>query len=489
MVFSSEVFLFGFLPAVLALYLLAPGARLKNVVLVLASLVFYAWGGAQYVALVLGSSLVNYAFGLWLSRLPGDGTRQRRLVVAGAVAFDLAVLAWFKYAGFLSDNLSFVTGGQIGRSVALSQIYLPLGISFFTFHAISYVVDVYRRTSQARKNPLEVVLYFVFFPQLIAGPIVRYKDVAAQLARRAVTLDGLAWGPRRFVVGLGKKVLIANTLGACVDHVFNTPAAEVSRPLAWFALAAYTLQIYFDFSGYSDMAIGMARMFGFRFLENFDFPYVAKSMREFWQRWHISLSRWFRDYLYVPLGGNRVAPWRVYANLAIVFFLCGLWHGAKWTFVVWGLIHGLFLVLERAGLVRRLAALSRAGVLERIAALPAVRHVYVLAVVTFAWVFFRADSFAYALAYLRALVVQAPATKLGFWGAADHETLLVFALGCVLATPLLARRVEAALRDETWRPRIALAAAAIPAGLALIFVASVAKLAAGTYNPFIYFRF
>jgi alginate O-acetyltransferase complex protein AlgI len=477
MVFSSEVFLFAFLPAVLALYFLAPGALLKNVVLVVASIVFYAWGGTMYVPLVLGSALVNYGFGLALSRLPGGATRERRLVLAGAVAFDLAVLAWFKYAGFFADNLSFISGERIGRSVALSQIYLPLGISFFTFHAISYVVDVYRRTSEARKNPLEVVLYFVFFPQLIAGPIIRYKDVAAQLARRIVTLDGFAWGARRFVVGLGKKVLIANTLGACVDHVFSTPAADVSRPLAWFALAAYTLQIYFDFSGYSDMAIGMARMFGFRFLENFDFPYVATSIREFWQRWHISLSRWFRDYLYVPLGGNRLSPWRVYANLVIVFFLCGLWHGAKWTFVVWGLIHGLFLVLERVGALRRITAL------------PVVRNVYVLGVVMFAWVFFRADSFGYALGYLRALALQAPAPRLGFWGAVDHETLLVFALGCVLATPLLARRVEAALALRAWWPRIALGAGAVPAGLALIFVASVAKLAAGTYNPFIYFRF
>jgi alginate O-acetyltransferase complex protein AlgI len=477
MVFSSEIFLFAFLPAVLALYLLAPGARLKNVVLVVASIVFYAWGGLQYVALVVGSALVNYAFGLWLSRLPGDGTPARRRVVAIAVTFDLAILVWFKYAGFLADNLSFITGERIGNSVALSQIYLPLGISFFTFHAISYIVDIYRRTSEARKNPLEVVLYFVFFPQLIAGPIIRYKDIAAQLSRRTVTVEDFAYGTRRFVVGLGKKVLIANTLGAGVDRVFATPPADVSQPLAWFAIAAYTLQIYFDFSGYSDMAIGMARMFGFRFLENFDFPYVSRSMREFWQRWHISLSRWFRDYLYVPLGGNRVTPWRLYANLGIVFFLCGLWHGAKWTLVVWGLIHGLFLVLERTGVMRPVTSL------------PVVRHVYVLSVVLFTWLLFRADSFTYALAYLHALVRQGPAPRLGFWGAVDHEMLLAFAIGCVLATPLLARRVEAALRDASWAPRTAFGAAAVPVALALIFIASASKLAAGTYNPFIYFRF
>ncbi len=477
MVFSSEVFLFGFLPAVLALYFLTPGWRLKNVVLVLASLCFYAWGEGRFVALVLTSALVNYGFGLALSRLPGGGTRARRLVLAAAVTFDVGVLAWFKYAGFLADNLTFVTGGAIGRNVVLSQIYLPLGISFFTFHAISYVVDVYRHTSEARKNPLEIVLYFVFFPQLIAGPIIRYKDVAAQLSQRTVTLDGFAYGARRFVVGLGKKVLIANTLGATVDHVFGTPAASVATPLAWFALAAYTLQIYFDFSGYSDMAIGMARMFGFTFLENFNFPYAAGSIREFWGRWHISLSRWFRDYLYVPLGGNRVAPWRVYANLVIVFFLCGLWHGAKWTFVVWGLIHGTFLVLERVGAVRRITAT------------PVVRHVYVLAVVMFGWVFFRADSFGYALGFLQTLVRPSASATLSFAAAVDHETLLVFALGCVLTTPLLARAVERALREGAPRTRVALGTAAVPAALALIFTASVFKLAAGTYNPFIYFRF
>ncbi|BDE08059.1 alginate O-acetylation protein [Vulcanimicrobium alpinum] len=471
MVFSSEVFLFGFLPLTLALYFAAPGARLKNVVLVAASLAFYGWGGGVYTALVVGSALVNFAFGLALSRASGDATRRRRALVAAAVAFDLAVLAWFKYAGFVAENLS-----AAGLNVRIAGVVLPLGISFFTFHAISYIVDVYRRTSEARRNPLEVVLYFTFFPQLIAGPIIRYKDVAGQLARRTVTTPDFAYGVQRFVAGLGKKVLIANTLGACVDRVFATAPADVSRPLAWFALAAYTLQIYFDFSGYTDMAIGLARMFGFRFLENFDFPYVAGSVREFWGRWHISLSRWFRDYLYVPLGGNRVTPWRVYVNLAIVFVLCGLWHGAKWTFVVWGLIHGLFLVLERAGWMRPLTST------------PVVRHVYLLAVVMFGWVFFRSDSFAYAFAFLRALVHQAPATRLGFWGVVDRETLLAFAAGCVLATPFVAQRVEAWLARSR-RGGLTIAAAALPASLACIFVASASKLAAGTYNPFIYFRF
>jgi alginate O-acetyltransferase complex protein AlgI len=470
-VFSSEVFLFGFLPVVLALYFLAPGARLKNVVLVVASLAFYAWGEGRFVALVLLSALVNYGFALALGRATGDGTRSRKLVLAAAIAVDLGILVYFKYTGFLGDNLNFLLGNTIGRQVALSQVYLPLGISFFTFHAISYLIDVYRRTSEPRRNPLDVVLYFVFFPQLIAGPIIRYKDVAAQLTRRVVTTALFAEGARRFVVGLAKKVLIANTLGASVDHVFAAPEATLTAPLAWFAIAAYTLQIYFDFSGYSDMAIGLARMFGFRFLENFDFPYVSGSIQEFWRRWHISLSRWFRDYLYVPLGGNRGAAWRVYVNLLIVFFLCALWHGAKWTFVVWGLIHGAFLVLERVGALRRVTAL------------PVVRHVYVMAVVMFAWVFFRADSFPQALGFLAALGGRAAAPSLAIGQFVDVETVLVFAVGCVLATPFVADRVRGAM------PRVWVGAGAVPVGMALLFVASAVKLAAGTYNPFIYFRF
>ncbi len=477
MVFSSEIFLFVFLPATLVLYFLCPNAGAKNALLVLVSVVFYFWGGAEFVALILGLALANYGFGLALAALPGGPTLERRLVLAAALVVDVGVLAFFKYSGFIASNLALFTGAHPGANAGLTRLALPLGISFFTFHAVSYIVDVFRRTSQARRNPLEVVLYFTFFAQLIAGPIIRYKDVAEQLARRVVDAPGFAYGIRRFIVGLGKKVLIANTLGACVDRVFATPPQHVAQPLAWFALAAYTLQIYFDFSGYSDMAIGMARMFGFRFLENFNFPYISCSLREFWQRWHISLSRWFRDYLYVPLGGNRVQPWRVYVNLTIVFLLCGLWHGADWTFVAWGMIHGLFLVLERTGLMRPITGT------------PIVRHVYVLAVVMFAWVFFRAESLSYAFGYLRALVRSSPAPGVRLSDVADHETLVVFAVGCVLATPVCSRWIEAALNDGTWRQRIILGAAALPAALAAIFLASVAKIVAGTYNPFIYFRF
>ncbi len=448
----------------------------KNAVLVVASLLFYSWGETRYVALILGSALVNYGFGLGLSRLPDALAKQRRALLGIAVAVDLAVLVFFKYSNFLADNWNFALGSRIGREVALSQVYLPLGISFFTFHAISYVVDVYRRTSAARKNPLEVVLYFVFFPQLIAGPIIRYKDIAGQLSRHQVTVDDFAEGVRRFVVGLAKKVLIANVLGSAVDRIFATPPAGIPQWMAWFGIAAYTLQIYFDFSGYSDMAIGLARMFGFRLLENFDFPYISGSIQEFWRRWHISLSRWFRDYLYIPLGGNRVSPWRVYANLVLVFFLCGLWHGAKWTFVIWGMLHGLFLVLERVGWLRRVTAT------------PVLRHVYVLAVVAFAWVFFRADSLAYALGYLGALVRPAAQPVLTA-DVVSHQALFTLLVGCWFATPVTARAVERARTALLAPARAALVQGAVVAGVCALLVLSVAALAAGTYNPFIYFRF
>lgn len=476
MIFSSEVFLFAFLPLVLGLYFAVRGPRLKNVVLVAASLLFYFWGEGFFVLLVLGLALLNYAFALALSRMPdSDGARRRWLLTLAIVA-DLGVLVYFKYSAFLAQNLAFALGPRLGSHLGSWHAYLLLGISFFTFHAVSYVVDVYRRTSSARRNPLEVILYFVFFPQLIAGPIIRYKDVAEQLSARRVTLEDFAYGVRRFVVGLAKKVLIANTLGGPVDRVFAADPGQLSQPVAWFAVLAYSLQIYFDFSGYSDMAIGLARMFGFRFLENFNFPYVAGSIREFWHRWNISLSRFMRDYLYIPLGGNRVAAWKVYRNLVVVFLLCGLWHGAKWTFVIWGLIHGTFMILERIGVTSPLTRL------------PIVKNIYALSVVCFAWIFFRADSLSYAMGFVLALVHPSMTPSVTMYNV-DREVLLTFAIGCFLATPFASAAIESSLqaRSGVWRERIALTA--LPIATTLVFVASVAKLAAGSYNPFLYFRF
>ena len=355
MVFASPLFLFLFLPATIAAYFALP-PRFRNAVLFVASLAFYAWGEARYVPLVLGSVAFNWWMGTRIADASDGASRKRRLAVA--VAGNLAALAVFKYANFAVANIDAIAPIFGLSGIALAAIPLPLGISFFTFHAISYVVDVYKRTATAQRNVRDFALYILLFPQLIAGPIIRYRDIAAQLRAREANMSEFAYGVRRFVLGLGKKLLIANTLGQTADAIFALPAGQVGAALAWLGLACYTLQIYFDFSGYSDMAIGLMRMFGFRILENFNYPYVARSIREFWRRWHISLSNWFRDYLYVPLGGNRRGARRAYANLVIVFLLCGLWHGASWPFVLWGAWHGVVLVIERAGFGR---LLSRAG--------------------------------------------------------------------------------------------------------------------------------
>src|SRR5205814_6718164 len=338
--------------------------------------------------------------------------RRARLIVGIAVGINLTVLGTFKYANFFADNVNTLFLALRVHPLIVPRVLLPIGISFLTFHAISYVVDVYRRDATAQKSPVHAALYLLLFPQLIAGPIIRYRDIADQLALRRVTVDDLACGIRRFVIGLAKKVLIANVVAGPADQIFAMPFAQLSIRHAWLGLVCYTLQIYFDFSGYSDMAIGLGRMFGFRFPENFRWPYVADTVQEFWRRWHISLSTWFRDYLYVPLGGNRVAPSRMYRNLVTVFFLCGLWHGASWNFVIWGLWHGTFLVVERvAG--SRIAGGGKGGLSVPVA-MRVAGHLYTLCVVMIGWVFFRADTLPGSIAFLKAMAGLSPAAPSPF---------------------------------------------------------------------------
>jgi alginate O-acetyltransferase complex protein AlgI len=423
--FTEPTFLFVFLPILLALHQL-PGARYRNWLLLAASIIFYMRGAGNFTGLVLALIVFNYA----AARLIDDhrATVLGRRLLAGAVAIDLLVLAVFKYGDFAVGNLNAVLAFVGAQPFALPGILLPIGISFFTFHAISYVVDVYRQDASAQKRPVNAALYLLVFPQLVAGPIVRYRQIADQLSSRVTSLDDFAYGVRRFVIGLSKKMLIANTLAAPADQIFSMPAAELTALHAWTAAACYTLQIYFDFSGYSDMAIGLGRMFGFRFPENFNYPYTATSIQDFWRRWHISLSAWFRDYVYIPLGGNRTSTGRMYFNLVLVFVLCGLWHGASWTSVVWGLYHGVFLVLERVGLAVRVSALPQAF-----------RHAYAVLVVMVGWVFFRADTLASALTMLAAMggaggaipAVYAPAW---FW---TTDVLLALAAGAVGSTPVV----------------------------------------------------
>ena len=475
MIFSSTTFLFGFLPLVLLLHFAVArsfrGVEARNALLLVASLFFYAWGEAAWTGLLLASIAVNYGFGRWIDASRGP-VRSRALALA--VAANLSGLAAFKYANFAVGAWNDV-GAALGLApIQLDPVHLPIGISFFTFQAITYVVDVHRGDAPVERSPLRVALYISLFPQLIAGPIVRFREIASRLRERSASAEDAAEGVRRFVFGLGKKMLVANTLAIPADAIFALPPAELSAPVAWLGAVCFGLQIYFDFSGYSDMAIGLGRIFGFRFPENFRHPYTARSVREFWRRWHITLSSWFRDYLYIPLGGSRRGTARTAVNLLSVFVLCGLWHGASWTFLVWGLLHGAWMVAERAGLGR---------LLERAPA--PVASVYTLLAVTIAWVFFRADDLGHATGYLAALLSPGGDPEglhpvVLFLDARVALGLAVAAVGC---TPWL----------EALRARVDVDAAAFRAarfaGAQLVLVACAMALASSTHNPFIYFRF
>ena len=391
MVFSSMIFLWISLPAVLITYFICP-QRFRNPLLVLFSLLFYAWGEPKYIVLMLVSVTVNYVSGILLDKYP-EG---KKLVFTACVAANLLLLGYFKYFNFAADTWNkILTMFHSTSTFAPKEIALPIGISFYTFQALSYVADVYRGEVKAQKNYVHMLLYISFFPQLIAGPIVKYHDVERQINCRSITADKFVCGIRRFCCGLGKKVLLANTFAQVVDDVYSRNLDEVSRKVLWFAALLYMLQIYFDFSGYSDMAIGLGKMFGFDFQENFNYPYTAVSVKDFWRRWHISLSSWFRDYLYIPLGGNRKGRGKTYRNLLTVFFLTGLWHGAGWSFVLWGLYHGAFLILERAFLGKKL---------ERMPAF--IGRIYSFTVVFWGWILFRAEDLSIFCAYVKNMFVS-----------------------------------------------------------------------------------
>jgi alginate O-acetyltransferase complex protein AlgI len=480
MVFSSKLFLMWFLPFVLLMYYIVP-RKAKNWVLLFASLAFYAEGEKFFTIVMLGSIAMNYVFGLWVHR-----RKQKelglRLPLTISVACNLAVLAVFKYANFVVENIN-VAFAQLGWSpIEVTNIPLPIGISFFTFQAMSYVIDVARGDGEVQKRPDHLGLYISMFPQLIAGPIVRYRDVAEQIHTRQETRNGFVEGIRRFVIGLGKKTIIADTMARIVDSVFDVPMTSMSVDVAWLVMICYALQIYFDFSAYSDMAIGLGRMFGFKFLENFNYPYISSSITEFWRRWHISLSSWFRDYLYIPLGGNRVAKWKTYRNLVLVFFLCGLWHGASWNFVIWGMFHGSLLVVER--LVRGRIP----GILKPLG------HLYVICAVLVGWVFFRAVTFAEGAQIVQAMFGFGAAMngKIMALSYLDNWTTLILFAALLGATPIIPYLSELAERlAEQRKTRVAGCSLRAAGWFALYptFMLVIALLCAGSYNTFIYFRF
>jgi alginate O-acetyltransferase complex protein AlgI len=484
MLFSSPIFLFLFLPIVLTVYLLLRHTKARNNWLLLMSLAFYAWGEIGFIFLLLASTVVNYALGLWVDR--STGIASRKMAVTVAVIVNIGLLAFFKYADFAAGIFNSMLEFAGIAPLKAPHILLPIGISFFTFHALSYVIDIYRRKWKAAADPKDVALYIFFFPQMIAGPILRWSAIGPQLEEHNVSFDKFAEGIRRFSGGLAKKVLIANTVAVPADQIFSLPANELSSPVAWFGIICYTLQIYFDFSGYSDMAIGMGKMFGFTFMENFNFPYVSQSIREFWRRWHISLSTWFRDYLYIPLGGSRVSGPRTSLNLVVVFFLCGLWHGASLTFVIWGLYHGFFLALERTRFSNLLGKFPQP-----------LRHLYAVMVVMMGWVIFRADSITAAKGYFSALFgppdVSVALAYVQQYATVQAMTAIVF--GVLFIGPAwnwfkyeCARSCQNS--PAAWHPMIRTLGTAIEILLiiALLTISS-AWLASGTYNPFLYFRF
>lgn len=468
MLFSSVVFLFTFLPIILILYYVLP-AKFRNPVLLLASLVFYAWGEPVYIFLMILSILFNYFSGLDIARnLENEHLAKRSLVFN--IMINIAILGFFKYEGFVLDSLNAVLPVQI----SYHPLALPIGISFYTFQILSYIIDVYRKEVKVQKNLLNFALYVTMFPQLIAGPIVQYVDVEEQLVERKLSLNKFGEGCMYFIRGLAKKVLLANTSGMIFTEVTGLGKNEVSVLSAWLGAFAYMFQIYFDFSGYSDMAVGLGKMFGFEFCRNFDYPYTAKSITEFWRRWHISLSSWFRDYVYIPLGGNRVSKIRHICNLMIVWLLTGLWHGAAWNFVAWGLYYGVILIIEKYML---------SPVLERMPGF--VRHIYSIVLVLIGWVLFFSPSLDQAVRYTGKMF------GFGVNGIVDSESLylvttnlilwLILIIGC---TPLPAVRY----RHMLWKKK---ENAMIINGIVyvVLFLLCVAYLVTETYNPFLYFRF
>lgn len=473
MVFSSATFLFIFLPVVLVLYYLVP-ARWRNGILLAASLLFYSWSEPRFIALLLVSITADYFIARRMDLAEGS---KRKGWLAGSLVLNLATLAYFKYANFFIDNVQQFYGWLGLVPFEWHKVALPVGISFVTFQKISYMVDVYRRDHEAQRRWDVLALYILMFPQLIAGPIIRYKEIVAQLKDRSATdtPDNRLHGFFRFLVGLSKKVLIANVLAQQVDIIFATAPGELAAGTAWIGMLAYTMQIYFDFSGYSDMALGLGRMFGFLFPENFNFPYISQSFTEFWKRWHITLGHWMKDYLYIPLGGNRQGEGRTYLNLVIVFFLSGLWHGAAWTFVVWGLYHGLFLILDKWGL-RKL--------LDKMGKVPSVLLTFLLVMV--GWVIFRADTLGYAVAYLGSLFTfAAPADGI----LLDTRFVVMLILATLLAFSGLIPSVEQKA-NELFDRVLTLRGAVVVTVLAiLLYILNGSALLAGGFNPFIYFRF
>lgn len=471
MVFSSTLFLFIFFPFTLFAYYVIK-EKYKNYLLLFVSLLFFSWSQPNYLWIILLNIIVNYCCAVLIN----DLKTLRTPVLIIAVIINLGILYYFKYFDFTIDSLNKIFGCKF----ELHNIILPIGISFFTFQGISYVIDVYKGDVLVQKNIFKLALYIVLFPQLIAGPIVRYKDIAAEIENRSVTLDDFVIGIERFIIGLAKKTIFANSLAVTADAVWNLGATNITWDIAWVGSIAYTLQIYFDFSGYSDMAIGLGRMFGFHFNENFNLPYISKSISEFWRRWHISLSSWFRDYVYIPLGGNRK---RCYLNLAVVFFLTGIWHGASWHFLIWGGIwNGFFILIERYMKNKRKKAKEKIVIIKLI-----LSRIYTLLVIHFGWILFRAPHTRDAIQFVLAMFGILKPNKVGYtvWWYLDRWTIMIIILASFFSSSI-PTKIGEFLTTHISGKILEIIKYIV---LLMILYISILRIVAGTYNPFIYFQF
>ncbi|MBD5159957.1 MAG: MBOAT family protein [Ruminococcus sp.] len=468
MVFSSPVFLFIFLTSVYILYRIIPTITAKNILLLVFSLIFYTYGEPKAVLLMIISIIINYVFGLAMK----EKNRYRKIFLVVSITANLLILGIFKYAGFgaeMLDRLPFL-------SMSIPDIDLPIGISFYTFQAMSYVIDAYKNPEYIQKNPYKLALYITFFPQLVAGPIVKYYDFAGQIDNRKTTPEKTAQGIRRFITGLSKKLLIANTMAITADFIYGLDTESLSAPLAWLGAFSYMMQIFFDFSGYSDMAIGLGKMFGFDFLENFNYPYISESMQEFWRRWHISVSTWFKEYLYIPLGGNRKGKVRTAFNKLFVFFCTGLWHGASLNFIIWGLINGAFLMIESYKIINTEKWLKP------------FRHTYTLLVTLLAFVFFRADNISTACVYIGKMFSfsgSTPENKSLFMMQFTPMYIIMLILACIFSVPvwqIIRNRIKSEKLISTGE------VCSYIVSLVMLMLC-ILTLSSASYNPFIYFRF
>ncbi|MBE7713824.1 MAG: MBOAT family protein [Cyanobacteria bacterium SIG26] len=469
MLFSSMSFVFMFLPIVLVLYLITK-KEFHNPILLAASILFYAWGEPKYLAIMLLTILVNYLGALAITNYE----KQRKLALILTLFGNLGFLIYFKYFNFLIENFNNIFQLHINTL----GIIMPIGISFYTFQALSYVIDVYRKEVQAQKDLYKLALYICLFPQLIAGPIVKYHDVAEQIDSRDVNFEKVSYGVKRFIIGLSKKMLIANTMGAVADRIFSQNPYLFDHSIAWIGSITYSLQLYFDFSGYSDMAIGLGMIFGFRFMENFNYPYISKSITEFWRRWHISLSTWFKEYVYISLGGNRCSKIKNLRNLGIVFLLTGIWHGAAWNFIIWGIWHGFFIILEKLINIKQVQESQTLWWQKML------WHIYCIFVFVIGWVMFRADNMEYAWNYIMNMfgILNIKTEEFLFtnYYYYDRYEIIIFIIGILCSIPIFKNILN---QKTKWQQ------AFVNVWLLFLFLLSTMAIAAGTYNPFIYFRF